>query len=394
MCISLDPKTGEIIECNQTLLDTLGYSRNEILGCTLFDLYAPSEKEKVIDNLESIKANRKPSNEEFVVRKKNGALLDVTLKLSFVKDEHGEIRYTNAVWRDISELKETQRQLRIEKEKVQEKNDSLLSAIRYAQRIQRGILPAPDEITEHLPKSFVFHQPKEIVSGDFYCFQASEDKVLFSVFDSTGHGIPSALLSMMGSALINQIAGDTIKLPTDVTLNLMRKNLIRYLHQNSNIGTSDGMDGSLCIYNRFDKKLQFSGANSSLVLVREKHQPALTLCDDCIALSPLLSNESHHLFEIKGDRQPIGNYEATTAFTKIDISILENDLIYIYSDGFQDQFGGGRGKKYLSKNFKEFLLELHNIPIDNQRACLEGELETWRGHLDQTDDICIWGIQF
>jgi PAS domain S-box-containing protein len=395
MCLSVETRTGQILECNDTLLNILGSTQEEILVSSLYDLYAPSEREKVIDNLESIKANRQPKNKEFILKKKNGELLYVTLKLNFVKDINGNIIYTNAVWRDIRELKEAQYQIELEKEKVQEKNENLTQALQYAKLIQSGTLPSQKEIANHLPNSFIIYRPKDIVSGDFYCFHTDKNKVLFSVFDSTGHGIPSALLSMLGSSLVHQIVNEMNYFQSDVILNKMRSGILKYLKQDGKVIATDGMDGALCIYDTSNSQLQFSGANNSILIIRKNNDPLEIQLDSKSTISPTMSDGSHHLYQIKGNKQPIGYFNSvTTPFSKTVLQIKTGDQVYLFSDGFQDQFGGMDEKKYLTKNFKKLLLNNSVKEMEEQANTISSELDQWQGKYDQTDDICIWGVQF
>jgi len=394
MCLSLNPVTGKIIECNQTLLNVLGYTKSEILKASLFDLYHHEEAEKVKDNYQAIKTQRTPKNKEFVVRKKNGDLVDVTLKLTFVEDDKGNVLYTNAIWRDISEIKLARKALILEKEKVEALNKNFVDATNYAKRIQTAILPSTRTIESLLPNSFVYYQPKGIVSGDFFWTHQVENKLLFSVFDSTGHGVPGGFLSMIGTSILNQIILKEGEIYPCQILTQMRTNIVNYLNSDKN-STSDGMDGALCAFDKESKVVTFSGANNPLLLIRKGTREVYGPSGNLLDIQPKFEKEDYFLFEFKGDSQPIGYYFCKgVPFKSASIQLQKGDRLYLYSDGFQDQFGGLKSKKYLRKNFQKFLLNISDQNISNQKESLYKEHHVWRGTKnEQTDDICIMGVE-
>lgn len=403
MCLSLEASTGRIVSCNQTVIDTLGYNEEEILNATLFDLYHPSQKEKVENNLWSIANSKRPANTEFIVQKKNGELIPVTLKLNFVRDENGKILYTNAVWRDITELKRVQLELEEQKRKVEaqselisQKNKEFTDAINYAKHIQDGILPSQSEICQSLPNSFVFYQPRGIVSGDFYWMYQHEKRVLFSVADCTGHGVPGAFMSMVGAALFNEIVIEHRESSPDEILNLMRAGIIKSLNKGRDeYKVSNGMDASLCALDLETKALEFSGANSSLIIVRKGGAKLVDFHGNELSIEPKLIKGDDVLYEIKGDKQPIGYYGGMgSVFSKTYIQLQEGDQIYLSSDGFPDQLGGERNKKFLSKRFKELVLEIAYLNMQDQRKLLDKTFQEWKGEDgEQTDDVCVWGVR-
>ncbi|NOQ73709.1 MAG: SpoIIE family protein phosphatase [Crocinitomix sp.] len=403
MCLSLNPATGKIISFNKTLLDTLGYTGEEIYNSTLFDLYAENEADKVKANLISLGQNRSPKYSDFILKKKNGELLEVTLKLTFVKDDLGNILYSNAVWRDVTALKNVERALALERKKVDaqnilisEQHQNFVDSISYAKRIQEGMLPASSEINAVFPNNFIYYRPKGIVSGDFYWMYEKRDQVVFSVADCTGHGVPGALMSMAGIALFDQIVAEQDIYCAGIIMNKIRTGIIKALKQGHTDSTnSDGMDAGLCVYNKTNKILQFAGANNSLIIIREKGDPLL---DEKGNNYPIYSeDESFALYEIKGQRQPLGYYFGMgLLFEKKQIQLKENDRLYLYSDGFQDQLGGDKEKvkKYLSKRFKEMLLTQASASFCELKGILDSIHKSWKGETnEQTDDICIWGIQ-
>lgn len=252
---------------------------------------------------------------------------------------------------------------------IEEKNKNILDSINYAFRIQQAILPNHDEIKKAFPDSFVLYKPKDVVSGDFYWFAEKNDKKFIAAVDCTGHGVPGAFMSMIGSALLNEIVNDKKIIFADEILNALREGVIKSMKQTGAEGENkDGMDIALFVLNH--NSAEFSGANNPLWVI-----------------------SNNELTEIPGDKQPIGIHSKTGLFTRNTLSFEKNDCIYIFTDGYADQFGGTAGKKFKYKKLKELLLEIHKNPMDEQKQILEQTIETWKGSLEQIDDILIIGIR-
>ena len=226
---------------------------------------------------------------------------------------------------------------------------------------------------EIMPENFVFYLPKDVVSGDYYwAYKNSKDDIFFCVADCTGHGVPGAFMSMIGSSLLNEnIIENNIENPAEILGN-MRTKIIESLNDNSsNTNNKDGMDMSLCKLNFKKKTLEFAGANNPLILI---------------------SNDQ--LENIKGNSQPVGlSVIDNKPFTNHKIKLKKGDMIYIYSDGYQDQFGGPKGKKYMVKRYRTFLKELSKLPIEEQGVKIQEEFHSWKGNHDQVDDICVMGLR-
>ncbi len=246
-------------------------------------------------------------------------------------------------------------------------------SIRYAKRIQESILPPESLIHKLLPDSFVFFKPKDIVSGDFYWVSEKGDKVLFSVIDCTGHGVPGAFMSLVGYNLIKEITDAKNELQPAKILDGLSEGVRNTLHQFDNKSSAkDGMDIAFCVLDRKKMELQFSGAMNSLYLIRNKN-----------------------IQEIKADKLFIGySYsEEQKTYTNHTVKLQKGDCIYISSDGFADQFGGPKGKKYMVNNFRQLLLDIHQKSLDTQKEILEARFDDWKGSLDQVDDICVMGVR-
>ena len=256
---------------------------------------------------------------------------------------------------------------KIAKSKQKEINDS----INYAKKIKEAMLVSEKYLKETLPKSFIFYQPKDIVSGDFYWAHKNESNIFFSVSDCTGHGVPGALMSMIGTTLLNEIIVEMKYQETDKILNEMRKQIIKNLNQEESNNQRDGMDMTLVKLNLKKKEIEFSSANNVLVHVSDGN-----------------------LNSYKGDHQPVGFYSGKNiSFTKQKVKVNKDDMIYIFSDGYQDQFGGEKNKKFMISKLKKLLLKISNKNVDAQLQELKTEFELWKGNQDQIDDVCLMGLR-
>jgi serine phosphatase RsbU (regulator of sigma subunit) len=272
----------------------------------------------------------------------------------------------------ILEEKVRQRTAEIERQKneIAAQKEEIMDSIHYAQRIQKAILPAPDVIKKVLPENFILFLPRDIVSGDFYWMTRVDEWSVFAAADCTGHGVPGAFMSMLGVSFLNEIISKHDKLEASDILNHLRDLIMHTLSQKES-ESKDGMDIALCILNNKTKELQYSGAFNPLYLIRKGQ-----------------------LIEYKADRMPIGIYGGMEKdFTNHQVKLKKGDCLYIFSDGFPDQIGGEKGKKYLSKKFKEFLIANHDKPMQEQYEILHNRIVEWMGDYQQVDDILLMGIR-
>jgi serine phosphatase RsbU (regulator of sigma subunit) len=257
---------------------------------------------------------------------------------------------------------------------VEEKNKEITDSINYAKRIQEAILPGDSEFKLSLPQSFILYKPKDIVAGDFYWLEKVNDLIIFAVADCTGHGVPGAMVSVVCHNALNRAVNE-FKLTDpgkilDKTRQLVVETFENDSAQNKTVGTiRDGMDISLCVLNESTNELIFSGANNSLFLIREKE-----------------------LIETLADKQPIGKYADEKPFTSNKINLQKGDILYLYTDGYADQFGGSNGKKFKYKQLKELLIKNANLPLAQQASILDQAFESWKGNLEQVDDVCMMGV--
>ncbi|MFT5819740.1 MAG: serine phosphatase RsbU (regulator of sigma subunit) [Crocinitomix sp.] len=250
--------------------------------------------------------------------------------------------------------------------------NEIADSINYAKKIQNAILPTRDLIKEHLPDSFLVYKPKAGVSGDFYWLESiNEDQLLFAVADCTGHGVPGAMTSMLCIGALNRAVREFKLTEPGAVLDKAREIIISDFDKSSE-ELHDGMDISLCLLNTKSLKLQWSGAFNPLWIVRNE------------------ANEVQHYFP---DKQPIGNYPIYTPFNTEFIQLNKGDQIFIFSDGFADQFGGDKNKKYTSKRFKGLVEKNAHLPINTQKEIIINTFIEWKGQNDQIDDICLMGVR-
>ena len=254
---------------------------------------------------------------------------------------------------------------------LEQKNQDTLDSILYAKKIQDAILPLRSKIKEHLPQSFVFHLPRDIVSGDFYWFKYTRNKIFIASVDCTGHGVPGAFMSMIGSILLDDIINKKKVDSPEEILSLLHHGVVKALKQSYKSKASrDGMDIALCVIEDDFSKLCFSGAFRPLILVR-----------------------GGEIIRIKSTAAPIGGIrDGNVHYEKHEIPIKTGDSFYIYSDGFPDQFGGENNKKYMTKRFRELLLKISRHKMETQEGLLQEEFDAWRGECEQVDDILVLGF--
>lgn len=257
---------------------------------------------------------------------------------------------------------------------VLEQQKAITDSISYAQRIQKAVLPSPSYIDNILPDYFTIFKPKDIISGDFYWVREIDGFRVVIVADCTGHGVPGALMSMLGITLLNeQFRTSGIRQPGVILGHLRSKVKEIMAQEESASDQKDGMDMAIAIIDHEKKELQFAGADRNLYLCR--------------------MNEEYELMTIKGDNQPIGVHWEETEFTNHLIKIRELDTIYLFSDGFVDQYGGKKRKKFKTRNFKKLILSVQAEAMKDQGKLIEEAFDAWRGNYEQIDDVCVLGVR-
>jgi serine phosphatase RsbU (regulator of sigma subunit) len=322
-----------------------------------FEIQQKLDSLKYLDEIKIQQAETKAKEEEIKTQKIIEGVLFVGILLV--------IGFLGFVYKQLNTTKK-------QKVVIEEKQQEISDSINYAKRIQDAMMTSSVYLKDTLPKSFIFFKPKDVVSGDFYwIYKDQEDNIFFTVADCTGHGVPGAFMSMIGTSLLNEIIIEKEIKDTDKILHEMRAQIIKSLGQEQEGGQKDGMDISLCKLNMKNKTVEFSGAHNSLVHVRDEE-----------------------LKTYRGDHQPVGLLLGDKKpFTKHKVKLKKNDMLYIYSDGYQDQFGGEKGKKYMAAKFKNQLLKISKETEDQQLSLLDKEFSSWIKDYEQVDDVCVMGVR-
>ena len=268
-------------------------------------------------------------------------------------------------------LQEKNIKIKKQRNEIQKNHRKITDSINYASRIQNALLPNENDFKENLKKHFIFYKPKNIVSGDFYYFKKINEYIIIAAADCTGHGVPGAFVSMLGIAFLNEIIRKKeIKTAAEVLeeLRIYVKTSLKQKGENYD-ETKDGMDIAMCVINEKTNILQFAGAYNSLYLVRD-----------------------NELKIIKATRNPIGIFLKEKPFVNNIIQLNKNDKLYMFSDGYIDQFGGKKGRKFQTRNFNKLILKISNENFSEQKQILEKTIERWKNGIEQNDDILIIGI--
>ena len=320
------------------------------------------EKEKKIQELELIQKQLEIEKQ----RLKTNALMAVSVLLLFIALLF-IVRYR--------EKKKANQKIRSQKLLLEEKQRDIHASITYARSLQQALLPAEDEFKQIIPEAFVLYEPKDIVGGDFYWVGAipNTEKVLFVCADCTGHGVPGALLSTMGYALLNEIVYEKgITQPSKILDQLRKAIISNFQHGNGEAANQDGMDMAVCLLDKTSRNCVFSGANRPLYRIRKGS-----------------------LEVFKGDKLPVGQHiNSHQQFADHTIELEPEDMVYIFSDGFADQFGGPGNKKFSPKRLKELLTSNWNQPLDFQKSTFLKAIQEWKGKEEQIDDISMIGVRY
>ena len=283
--------------------------------------------------------------------------------------------------RRLKEESDNKHRIEEQKESLTKINRSLTDSISYAKRIQEAIIPSEQVFRKLLPESFVYFGPKDIVSGDFYWIYENNNKIFVAVVDCTGHGVPGAFMSIVGHGLLRNIVEiQGVECPAEVmnkmneeVLGVFKKNRISNTRSSASYEVNDGMDMVFCVIDKKRKILEFAGAYNPIYLIRD-----------------------NEILTFKGDRFSIG-HNSGRRFRKEGIKLLKDDIIFLFSDGYADQFGGPENKKFKYRRFRHLLLNIHKLPMSDQKAILHQKMEEWKSyqeiHQEQIDDILIVGIR-
>lgn len=312
----------------------------------------------------------------------------IAVRLSIRRVKKQNERLEEIIEERTAEVVRQKEEIEVQKELVDEKNRDILDSIKYAERIQTAILPPQKLVEETFSDSFVLFKPKDIVSGDFYWMEVKDNAIYFAAVDCTGHGVPGAMVSVVGHNGLNRCVKEFgLTEPAKILDKLTQ--LVEETFEKSEDRMRDGMDISLCKVDLDSRTIEYAGANNPLWIISKNNE----LNTGKERVSPVLNYDGNNLFEIKPDKQPIGRYEDRKPYTNHTVRLAESDRIYLFSDGYADQFGGPKGKKFKYKPFKHLLLSTFNSAMKEQMRKIDTEFETWKRDYEQVDDVCIFGVQ-
>lgn len=276
------------------------------------------------------------------------------------------------LWNRYKLKEKTSQQLELQNQMIGLKNKEITDSIRYAKKIQNAFLPPDQHVQRIIPDSFIFYSPKDIVSGDFYWVEEWGSKILIAVVDCTGHGVPGAFMSVVGYNLLNQAVNVYGLDKPSLILNHMNKAIYKVLHQSEeDFHVKDGMDVSLIAIDKYKLTLEFSGAFRPLWIVRK-----------------------NHLEIIKGDKFPVGAYLGNEhKYTLREFQLMKGDRVYLFSDGYADQFGGPKGKKFKYNTLASMVQESDSRPMHEEGKLIENAFNEWKGNYEQIDDVCMLGVR-
>ncbi len=384
----IDIVDGRVHQCNPSAAAMLGYTKRELETKSLFDLQPQELLEKSSRTIADVWEKKGLIYNDIPFITKTGELIPVecSAKVAPFAGRPSVVIYARDITQRIRLEKEIQEQQKI----IEEKNKDITDSIEYSKRIQRAIFMDKKKLREYAPESFVFFKPKDIVSGDFYWFtnvesmeevrlpdgsviQKPNSFFVVAAVDCTGHGVPGAFMSIIGNSLLNKTIKNTDVNSPSEALNYLNVELKKALNNKADENPiRDGMDVALFTISLREMKLDFAGANNPLYIVR-----------------------NNTLIELKAHKQPItaSNDSHPKPFVNQTFDIQKGDCIYIFTDGYADQFGGPKGKKFMYKKFKELLASLQDNSMEEQEKILYNTFKDWKGKLEQVDDVLVIGVK-
>jgi PAS domain S-box-containing protein len=367
---------GEVAYVGPSAERMLGFKTGELMGDkwwtkTCHNIADPKQRKTEVSNLMRQIANGKPivAPVEHKINTATGDARWFSWNLSAGPDGSlVQIGY------DITEKKQREQELLGKNRELASRNKEIFDSLEYARNIQQAILPSAEKLKGNFADVFTLYQPKDVVSGDFYWayFDTEQNTSYHAVVDCTGHGVPGALMTIMANSLLKDIVVKRkITEPKDI-LSALDEELQQMINaQGNRVKASDGMDLAVCKYNRTKGEITYGGAFRPMVVVSEGV-----------------------LTEYLGSRFPIGFFHnVQKTFEQTTVAVKPNDMVYFFTDGFADQFGGERGKKFNKKNFKDLLLSMNDMELEVQRSFLEYSLLNWRQKEPQTDDVLVVGFK-
>jgi PAS domain S-box-containing protein len=358
---------GYFRDVNASFQRNLGYNKKELLGSALIHFVSDEARQNAYTTFVELKNGKTSDGFETAFKCKNGTVKSLAWRCVILEEE--QLIY--AVAQDITPVKDTESLYKKQTANLQELIINTNEGLQYAKLLQEAIFHDPKTLNLTFTESFIFHSSKDILSGDFYWFERINNKAYVACADCTGHGVAGAMLSVLGINKLHEIISSRCKFSPSQILD--RLNYIIYNALGKKHGTkkmSDGMDVALFSVDFLSYTLDFSGAYNPLYIVR-----------------------NGQLISLEADKQSIGNSLDVKFFTNHTFQLEKGDMVYASSDGYADQFGGEKGKKFTRRRFKELLIAIAPLNTDKQKQVLEQTLTEWRKEFEQTDDICVIGIR-
>lgn len=357
--VSIFDRNGKIEWINYSYTKKYGYSLEQLLNDK-----SNQHLEMYYEYIDSVFKSLETVTFEHTIEQSEDEKRWIQTSLTPIKDFDGKLEKIIAIDSDITALK-------IIEDELRQKNEDTLSSIHYAKRIQEAIMPSFEKFQKIVPTSFLLYLPKDIVSGDFFWFTKRNNKIFVVISDCTGHGVPGAFMSIIGITFLNEIVKQReIYKPNEILDTLNNKVINALFATKKEYISTDGMDIALFSIDLENNKLEYSGANHPLYLIR-----------------------NNVISQFEGDRMPIGMYQENFKFTLHKLDLLKDDRIYSSSDGIIDQFGGSSGKKFKSKKFKNLLLTNHNLKMEDQKDQIVTAFYNWKGNIEQIDDVMVFGMR-
>ncbi|NPA68347.1 MAG: SpoIIE family protein phosphatase, partial [Chlorobi bacterium] len=345
-----------------TVNDIIGKTDDEISNSEIAEFYQKLDRQVIETKkpiIDLLREHEDPNGKKYWAK---------TSKMPYFGEDN-KIKGVIGIVNDVTKQIENEQKMKLQTEILQNAHKDITDSISYAKTIQQALLPNKNIIDKYFDDYFVFYKPKEAVSGDFYYLSEKDEYIIFAVADCTGHGVPGGFLTMLGITYLNDIIKrnetDNVGKVLDI-LNKRIKSAFKYKSDNTN-----GLDIALCAINRNTNVLQYAGAYNPLWIIRD-----------------------NNLLEYRATRKTIGVYFNEANFNTNIIQLYDNDLIYLFSDGYRDQIGGKENKKFLVKRFRKLLLDNHKLPMKEQEEVFNKTLKNWKGNNEQIDDITIMGIKW
>lgn len=406
---------GILLQASPSLCHRFGYKTlEEVIGKNVTQIFYKNKKDRK-PFIEEILAEGKVINYSIEFVTKQGFIIIGELNCVLWYNQDGTIGGIEGIVHDVTARVESEKKLKQlneelqnslenieeQKNKIETQNqiltkqkelviyqqDQLKKSITYAQKIQQSILPDTKVLDNHFFDHFILYQASALISGDFYFFQEVGNHFVIAIADCTGHGVPGGFMTMLGITFVDEIIRRKDVNSPVTALNLLRDTVIRSLKQEVGSDVKDGLDLAMCAINIDTLEMEYAGANIPIYI----HKKDPNFEEDVFGVDEKIQIEGQ-LVEFRPDRIPIGFYYIEKSFTKCRVQLKRGDKIYITTDGYPDQFGGVRGRKYLSKNFKNIIKENYMKSMDEQKQVFIQKHEEWKGEFEQIDDVLVFGL--